>query len=623
MFIKIFKFIWEQKKLHKGKVILILLFLLISAGLADVLAPYLFSKFIDTFQVVSQGLSIFGLVSIFGALLGGYVACRYLSTSLWMLMRKMFAFVEAKTLEDTENRIRKVMFGKSMDFYNKKFSGSITNKETKFTRAYERLFDEFTFNMWPTTWRFLGVITILFFIAPVFSWIFIGYGSVYLTFTILYSKYKFQFDEYASRMTSKMTGRIADIYTNTLAIKLFASERYEEEKFVRENHDRFLARMKSWKLGNIRDNIVSFFNDTIMITIMIGALISWNNRSITTGEVVLLFTYSSQIRMYMHWIGNAIKAVMYNYADMVEMMEYIELVPEVVDPLEPEIEKFHQGKIDVQSISFTYPGTKKRVFEDFSLHIPAGQKIGLVGQSGSGKSTFVSLLPRLYDITDGDILIDGQSIRMITQHDLRCRISLISQEPVLFHRTIGEIIRYDKGDATMSDIEHAAKLACAHDFITNDLENGYDTIVGERGVMLSGGQKQRVAIARALLEKTPILILDEATSAMDAISERDIQTALINLLQDQDRTMIVIAHRLSTVMHLDRVIVMEYGKIVEDGTPNELLERKGEFYRLWRAQQNKETLKHQLQLLTDEEKRELLTDEFDQGKVAQKRLLVD
>lgn len=611
MFIKIITFIWAQKRKHKNQVIAILLLLLLSAGLADIFAPYVFSKFVDKLQAMLPGQPREVLIQSFGLLFVAYMLARYLSTTAWMWMRKHFSYVEAKTLEDTENRIRSLMFEKSMNFFNTRYSGAITTKETKFTRSYERLFDEFIFSLWPTTWRLLGVITILLFVAPMFAWIFLVYVVIYLTFTTLYSRYKLKYDEYASKMTSKMTGRIADIYTNILAIKLFASERFEQERFEQENAKRFAARMQAWRLGNIRDNIVSFFNDTVMIIIMGGALLSWNAHSLTGGEVVLLFTYSVQVRLYMHWLGNSIKNSMTNYADMTEMMHYMDRKAELLDPVTPEPCKIHQGSIEFKNMSFSYPGSTRKIFDNFSLSIPAGQKIGLVGHSGSGKSTLISLLPRLYDITSGDIVIDGQSIKSITQHDLRRNISLISQEPVLFHRTIKEIIQYDKFDATDDEIVHAAKLACAHDFIMHELEKGYDTIVGERGVMLSGGQKQRVAIARALLEKTPILILDEATSAMDAIAEKEIQHALESLLLDKVRTMVVIAHRLSTVMHLDRVIVLDAGRIIEDGTPSQLLEQQGEFYRLWRAQQNLETLRYQLQLLTDKEKISLFTSVSD------------
>lgn len=622
MFIKIYKFIWEQKKLLKGEVRLILFLLLISAVLADVLAPYIVGHTIDKFSIAKPGMGWQSLWEVFGVLWIGYVLCRYLSTVSWSIMRGTFSYVEAKTLENTENKIRSIMFEKSMDFFNKRFAGAITNKESRFTRSYERLFDEFVFNIWPTVWRFTGVIVMLLFVAPLFAWMFIGYAVVYLSFTTFYSRYKFQFDVRASKINSKMTGIVADIYTNILAIKLFASEKYEQGKFNHENHQRFLARMKSWELGNLRDNIMSFFNDTVLIVILTFALFGWNKGTITAGSVVLLFTYSNQIRMYMFSLGSAIKNSMSNYSEMVEMMTYIESEPDIKDPQSAAICEINKGEIIFDSVSFHYPGTEKKVFENFSLHIPSGQKLGLVGHSGSGKTSFVSLIPRLYDIISGTILIDGQKIDTITQTDLRRKVSMISQEPVLFHRSVREIIQNDNGTVGIVDIENAAKLAYAHDFISNDLENGYDTIVGERGVMLSGGQKQRVAIARALLEKTPILILDEATSAMDGDSEKKIQLALEQLLQDQGRTMIVIAHRLSTVMELDRVIVFDDGKIIEDGTPLDLLEKKGQFYKLWRSQQNKKTLKYQLQLLTEEEKKELFAADFSRQKITENEGLV-
>ncbi len=613
MFIKIYKFIWEQKKLYRGKVLLILGVLLVSALFSDVLIPYVMGKLVDKFEPSFPGMNYAQLISFFGLLILGYFLFRYLSTVCWIIMRKAFNHVEGYTLEATENRIRAIMFGKSMDFFNKKFSGSLTNKETKFTRAYERLYDEFTFNIWPTSWRFLGVVILLFFVSPMFSWIILAYGTIYIVFMYKFSKYKFKYDEKASRETSKMTGRIADIYTNILAIKLFASEEYEQRKFEQQNHRRLKARLKAWKLGNTRDNIVSLFNDTAMIVIMIGAVLSWNQGALTIGEVVLLLTYSNQLRMYMHNFGNAIKSTMVSYSDMVEMMEYIEIDPQSTNTSIVEPCRISEGKIEFKSISFAYEGTERKVFDNFSLTIEPGQKIALVGESGSGKSTLVKLIPRLHEIIEGDILIDGQSIKSMTLHDLRRKISSIPQEPNLFHRTVKENIKNNREDASMEEIERAAERACAKDFITKELERGYETVVGERGVMLSGGQKQRVALAGALLQDTPILLLDEATSAIDAIKEKDIQQALHNL--SYKRTTIVIAHRLSTVMDMDRVVVMSEGAIVEDGTPQELLQAKGAFYTLWRAQQNPETLKHQIQLLTDSEKRVLFAEAFPQQKI--------
>ena len=238
------------------------------------------------------------------------------------------------------------------------------------------------------------------------------------------------------------------------------------------------------------------------------------------------------------------------------------------------------GEIIFDKVGFHYKGTTP-LFDKLPVTIEAGQKVGLVGYSGGGKTTFCNLILRLYDVTAGRITIDNQDIRDVMQDSLRAHIGMIPQDPSLFHRTLMENIRYGKDDATDDEVIEAAKRAHAHDFIAK-LPNGYEALVGERGVKLSGGQRQRIAIARAILKNAPILMLDEATSQLDSVTEREIQDSLWDLMQG--KTTIVIAHRLSTLLHMDRILVFDAGRIVEDGTHNELLARAGLYKTLWDAQ---------------------------------------
>ena len=254
--------------------------------------------------------------------------------------------------------------------------------------------------------------------------------------------------------------------------------------------------------------------------------------------------------------------------------------PELEDKQDAATLIVSKGQITFEGVKFHYKGTEPP-FQNKSVTIEAGQKVGLVGYSGGGKSTFVNLILRLYDVTDGRILIDNQDIRDVTQDSLRSQIAMIPQDPSLFHRTLMENIRYGRVAATNAEGIAAAKKAHAHEFISK-LPQGYESLVGERGVKLSGGQRQRIAIARAILKNAPILILDEATSQLDSVTERDIQESLWQLMQD--KTTIVIAHRLSTLLHMDRIIVFDQGKIVEDGTHTELLSKRGLYKTLWDAQ---------------------------------------
>ena len=268
-------------------------------------------------------------------------------------------------------------------------------------------------------------------------------------------------------------------------------------------------------------------------------------------------------------------------SEAVEMTEIINREIDVVDPPKPKKLKSKNPTITFKDVKFYYADANEPVFDGLDLEIKAGQKVGLVGHSGGGKSTFTRVLLRFADITSGEILIDGQNIAKTTQDDLRAQIAYVPQEPILFHRSILENIRYGRPEASKADVIKAAKLAHAHEFV-KELSQGYDTLVGERGVKLSGGEKQRVAIARAMLSRSPILVMDEATSALDSKSEKLITQALDELMKK--RTTIVIAHRLSTIRKLDRILVMENGQIVEDGSHASLLRKKGRYAELWSHQ---------------------------------------
>jgi ATP-binding cassette subfamily B protein len=293
--------------------------------------------------------------------------------------------------------------------------------------------------------------------------------------------------------------------------------------------------------------------------------------SYTSSIVGQLFTFSN----------NVLRNYNRSISDASDMAEILQQEAEVQDPAEPEPLRMNKGAVTFQNVTFTHQGSDDALFAKLDLQIKPGEKVGLIGHSGSGKTTFTRLLLRFSDIDSGEILIDGQNIAHVTQDDLRSAIAYVPQEPLLFHRTIQENIAYGRPGASKAAVLKAARRANADEFITS-LPQGYDTLVGERGVKLSGGQRQRVAIARAILKDAPILVLDEATSALDSESEKLIQAALWNLMQG--RTAIAIAHRLSTVQRMDRIIVMDDGAITEQGTHAELLQKKGTYAKLWAHQ---------------------------------------
>ena len=307
----------------------------------------------------------------------------------------------------------------------------------------------------------------------------------------------------------------------------------------------------------------------------------WMSGQADAGGVAYVITSYLVLNGYLRDIGMHIHQLQRSVNEMEELVQLNEAVLGVADAPWAAPINVEAGEVSFQDVIFRYAGQDRPLFEHLDVAIPAGQRVGLVGRSGSGKTSFVKLIQRLYDVTDGRVLIDGQDVAQATQASLRSQVAIVPQEPVLFHRSIADNIGYGRADATAADIEQAARLANAHDFISR-LPKGYHTLVGERGVKLSGGERQRVAIARAFLADAPIIILDEATSSLDSESEALIQLAMERLLVG--RTALVIAHRLSTVRALDRILVFSQGRIVEDGDHEALLEAGGQYRRLFERQ---------------------------------------
>jgi ATP-binding cassette subfamily B protein len=322
-------------------------------------------------------------------------------------------------------------------------------------------------------------------------------------------------------------------------------------------------------------------NTGIIAIITVFLIIGQPVFGLAISTLILIVNYSMQIMGELWNVNNIFKGVNRVFGDAYEMTEILDMEDDVRDMPGAKPLVVKRGAISYDGVSFKHHDAKESIFTDFNLDIKPGERIGLVGISGSGKTTLTKLLLRFADCDQGQISIDGQNIKDVQQVSLRESIAYVPQETSLFHRTIAENIAYAKPDATQAEIERAAKLANAHEFI-KDLPNGYETLVGERGIKLSGGQRQRIAIARAILKDAPILVLDEATSALDSESEALIQDALVKLMKG--RTSIVVAHRLSTIASLDRIIVLDNGKIVEQGSHAELLKKGGEYNKLWSRQ---------------------------------------
>ena len=461
----------------------------------------------------------------------------------------------------------------SYKFFSENMSWSLISKFRKGVSAFEKLSDIFSWQILP----FITNVTIILIIIGVQNiWISIWIFIVILIFTrlqyVLY-KYIHPYQEKANALDSEQGGLLSDLIINNYTIKLFASEKKEERKYAKLNYDTAHAR----KIQYHKSIWIWGSSAAIWIILEIGimylAIRMWWNGTISLGMIVLLQTYILRLIDFLWGIGQTLRHTFIAISEASEVLQIIDTPHEIQDKSSKKL-KLQHGAISFNNVNFSYG--ENQIFHDLNFHIKPGERVALVGESGSGKTTITKLLFRLYDIQKGEILIDDQNIAEVTQESLRSSMSMIPQDPILFHRSIRENIAYGKPNASDEEIIAAAKMARCHEFISH-LKDGYETLVGERGIKLSWGERQRVAIARAILENKQIIVMDEATSALDSESEFLIQEAIEELMQN--KTLLIIAHRLSTIMKMDKIIVMDQGKIAEKGSHKELLAKDNGIYK--------------------------------------------
>jgi ATP-binding cassette subfamily B protein len=512
----------------------------------------------------------------------GYILILFFGEVVSIRLTIAMAFIsETKMQSNVAIRVFRHLSHKSMGFHSNRMSGGIVSDANKLNGSIERFWDTLIFTAVPIVATIISVCVALSFIMWQFA-LALGILSLVIIFIIIRAQSSIApISRQVADKSSAMTAHFADAIGNIATIKAFATEKSELNKYKKL--------ISTWRQSNMQEMkkvLVITGTFGILMTIMnlsafIAAILATEYHIASIGAIYLIISYTLSVVSHLWSVSNATRNYIRIIGDAGPMINVLDEEIELKDPATPAKSIIHDGKIEFRKIGFTHEDNSHALFNDFSIEIKPGEQVGLVGRSGSGKTSLTQLLLRFSDIESGQILIDGQDITTISQDDLRKSIAYVPQEPTLFHRSLRENIAYSRPDATDEEILHAAKQANAIDFIKN-LPKGLDTTVGERGIKLSGGQRQRIAIARAILKNAPILALDEATSALDSENEKLIQDALWKLMKG--RTSIVIAHRLSTIAKLDRIIVLENGQPVEQGSHNELLANDGIYAKLWSHQ---------------------------------------
>ena len=575
---EIFRLFWKTSEPYKHRRNLAIFFAMLTLVVTIFVGPLIIAQLLSIIQhnQLHDAKNLWILIALYG------VSELWSSVIGWRLVLYLAWTFETAMQRDLYARCFSKLTNQTLFFHSNKFGGSLVSQTNKLVGAVESFWDTIIWSILPLVVSLVGSIIVLSTLLWQYA-LFLLIFSIVFSIVVYYgSKPMAKLTKKEAKASNKLNGQLADVISNILAVKSSGAETTEQKFFAKT--------VSSWRNSSLDvmrgflkvSTVYSSINMVIKIGAIAFAVYAAQNNLVSVASVYLIITYTGSVA---HELWN-MNGIMRNYNRIIgnanDMVEILQTPTTLIDKSDSKL-KVTNGEISMDKITFTHDeGQGDTLFHDFSLEIKPGEKIGLVGASGSGKTTLTKLLLRFADIDSGKITIDGQDISEVTQASLRAKIAYVPQEPLLFHRSVRENIAYGRPDATDAEIEEAAKKAGAYDFIVG-LKDGFDTMVGERGIKLSGGQRQRVAIARAILKDAPILVLDEATSALDSESEALIQKSLETLMKN--RTSIVIAHRLSTIAKLDRIIVLKDGKIVEDGSHDELINKKrGVYAKLWARQ---------------------------------------
>lgn len=572
----VLRIFWRYTKGYRGVMLVIALFIIVADLTNNVITPLYAKKVLDALTVGDR--SDQAIVQIMGLVMA-LIVTKGISWSMWRGMGFLTTYFQASALRDLQEQSFGYLMRHSYQFFSNAFAGGLVKKVNRLASSFEEFADTVEYNAIPFLTTLIGAMVVIFTISKPIALLFALWIVLFILFNLGFARWKIRYDVIRSTRDSEATEALADAIGNHTTVLAFAGVQAEQSRYFTALNILRRARVFSWNLGEINLFIHGILTVAIEAVVLVLSIRLWRAGQITIGDFVLFQGYFTIMVVKLRESDRIIRRLSGVFSDAKEMVDILNQPHEIQDRAHAKQLKAKTGMVVFEDVSFAYQA--RPVLQGFSLAINTREKIAFVGSSGAGKTTIVKLLLRFYEVTQGKILIDGQSIAHVTQDSLHEQIAFVPQEPVLFHRSLLENIRYGRPDATEAEVRTAAKKAHCAEFIES-MPDGYQTFVGERGVKLSGGERQRVAIARAILKNAPILVLDEATSSLDSESEALIQDALETLMKE--KTVIAIAHRLSTVMRMDRIIEIEHGRVVNEGTHEDLLRTKGMYHKLWNIQ---------------------------------------